>query len=445
MMRATSKLWNILVLVLLVTACGQCAHAASRTPQRRGKVIVIRGAFTVFSLGLNELGDKLARYGLDVEVIADVSAGRETAKLVSAYRRNPNLGPIVFIGHSRGAQLAPDQARTLQQYKVPVDLIVMVDNVHPTTIPSNVKRCVNLYQSNTLGVLDGEPAKVDSRYTELVNRDIDQLKSRSRGGMINHFNIDSSPWIHDLVVAEVLKVCPAAGSRQSSNTAAKSNTAAPTRSPRSGRQQVAAQPEPARTASPTTPARPRSASGLQYPRTVTGGFWARSTPGASTVPADRSTSPSRATTAPPSTRPQQGSRPSASPSRSRSQATRSLRSNSSTTTRAPARTAQRPTEKSGGSTSSSSQTPAAKPNSSATTKEDKQAKQGPRAQSPAAKSDVPKKSSVSKKSPAPKKLSAPKALSDVEEAPKAKPSAQSDKTQDDVGVREGQRLGMAQE
>ena len=184
------------------------AYAGTAIPQYRGRVIVIRGAFTVFSLGLNDLGDELAEYGFDVEVVPDILAGRAAADLVAEYRRNRNMGPIVFIGHSRGAELGPKEARLLQKYRIPVKLIVMVDAVHQTSIPSNVQRCVNLYHTNMLGILHGVPARAESKRTQMINTDIGKLKTRGEAGSINHFNIDASPWIHDLIVAEVLKVCP---------------------------------------------------------------------------------------------------------------------------------------------------------------------------------------------------------------------------------------------
>ncbi len=42
----------------------------------------------------------------------------------------------------------------------------------------------------------------------MINRNIATLKTRDQAGSINHFNIDASPWIHDLVIAEILKICP---------------------------------------------------------------------------------------------------------------------------------------------------------------------------------------------------------------------------------------------
>lgn len=285
MSRLTHRLFEATVVVLLLMLGCHAAMAASRMPQRRGRVIIIRGAFTVFSLGMNELGDKLAAYGLDVDVVADISAGRITDKLVSEYRRNRNMGPIIMIGHSRGAELGPKQARELQQHGIPVKLIVMVDAVHKTSIPGNVERCVNLYHNNSIGLVHGVPARAESRKTELLNTDIDRLRSRQRGGAINHFNIDSSPWIHDLVVAEVLKVCPAAGSA-SEATAAKTTTSRPSTAQRTTSQPTRRSTSPTTTRStapsstaqrPTRTVAPqRSRSGLRYPSGVAAGLWAGS-------------------------------------------------------------------------------------------------------------------------------------------------------------------------
>ncbi len=146
-------------IALLWTATGIAGDQPSQTTttQRKGKVIVVRGAFTVFSLGLNDLGDKLTKLGLDVEVVPDILAGSAASRLHEQYMRDPNMGPIIFVGHSRGAELGPREARYLQSYGIPVRLIVMIDAVHRTYIPSNVQRCVNLYHTNSLGVLHGVP------------------------------------------------------------------------------------------------------------------------------------------------------------------------------------------------------------------------------------------------------------------------------------------------
>lgn len=241
-----------LLLIVLIT---NSALASGRHPERRGKVIIIRGAFTVFSLGMNTLGKKLEQHGLDVQVIADISARRVASELKSEYRKHGNVGPIVFIGHSRGAELGPKQARYLGQYDIPVKLVVMVDAVHQTSIPANVERCVNLYHDKALSLVHGVPARPESRKTKMMNVDIDKLSSRQRGGSINHFNIDASPWIHDLVIREVLKACPVDTSHAKSN--------------------IARKPTPAAEQKPfQVTVRWRSPSGLMYPKRIVAGLWA---------------------------------------------------------------------------------------------------------------------------------------------------------------------------
>jgi hypothetical protein len=257
-----SVLLGMAAALLPVICGGSIGWAGNAIPQRHGKVVVIRGAFTVFSLGLNELGEKLAKYGLDVEVIADISSDATTSKLIDEYRRRPDMGPIIFVGHSRGAELGPREAAELQTHKIPVKLIVMVDAVHPVTIPANVERCVNLYHNSSIGFIHGVAAKAKSRKTQLRNIDIDRLPSRDEAGSINHFNIDASPWIHDLVIKEVLDVCPLAHPRAVAATAKKTAPAhehlsAPAVTRRSGA--AVAPPSSARVA------RRESGSGIRRP------------------------------------------------------------------------------------------------------------------------------------------------------------------------------------
>lgn len=246
-----------ITLLLLTTPFWNTASANESKPPRPGKVIIIRGAFTVFSLGMNELGKKLSEHGLDVEVVADLTARRAASKLRSEFERNENLGPIVFIGHSRGAELGPKQASYLHRHGIPVKLVVMVDAVHRTVIPENVEKCVNLYHNGTLGIVHGVPARPESPETKMLNVDIDRLSSRSRGGSINHFNIDSSPWIHDLIIAQVLKACPPADSISQSELARHSSS-------------------PIDQNNVHITIRKLSSSGLVYPTRIVTGLWAAS-------------------------------------------------------------------------------------------------------------------------------------------------------------------------
>jgi hypothetical protein len=126
----------------------------------------------------------------------------------------------VIIGHSLGGNLAPDIARELQADSVLVKLIVIVDATHETSIPANVEQCLNLYQSGNGMVVHGLPVRGESRATEILNVNVDRYRPRGASG-VNHFSIDSSSWIHEIIIREVLNVCPPVRSqptRQSDGT-----------------------------------------------------------------------------------------------------------------------------------------------------------------------------------------------------------------------------------
>ncbi|QDU98653.1 thioesterase domain-containing protein [Lignipirellula cremea] len=179
---------------------------------RPGRVLMIRGAFTVFSLGLDTLATKLRAQGLDVVVSTAATSGYNANALRDEYRRNPNVGPVVIIGHSRGGLLAPDIARSLGQQGVPVDLVVIVDNTHENLkIPANVKRAINFYQTDAVTLLEGQVAFGEGPPGQVANIEINKLPGRDQAGFIDHFNIEESDWVHGLVMEQVLQTCPRLG------------------------------------------------------------------------------------------------------------------------------------------------------------------------------------------------------------------------------------------
>lgn len=186
---------------LLITS--NSATAQSRSAKYPGKIVIVRGAFNVFSLGLDDLGDKLRRRGFNVEVTSTSGSSSAGARARKAYRADPAANPIVLIGHSAGAKLAPRMAKEMQRHQVPVRLIFILDSPERTSIPANVERCVNYFQSIPTGLVRGYPSRAEGPNTELVNFDI----ARKQGLSLNHFNIDATDWIHDAVIEEVIQSC----------------------------------------------------------------------------------------------------------------------------------------------------------------------------------------------------------------------------------------------
>jgi hypothetical protein len=191
---------SVPALLIVLIAAGT---ARAESPEHRGRVLIIRGAFTVFSLGMDALGEKLEQKGFDV----DVSWAATYSLLVSDIReetqRSCERRPIIVIGHSKGGELAGKAARKLQEHRIPVDLVIVIDAVHRMTVPGNVKRCVNLYHTNPLGLLHGQIVRRESCRTQLSNVNVLHLPQEEGADAINHFNIDASDWIHKLVIREI--------------------------------------------------------------------------------------------------------------------------------------------------------------------------------------------------------------------------------------------------
>jgi len=170
----------------------------------------VRGVFTVFSLGLDDLAKQLQEDGMDVQVVPAALSRAAVDQIVCEYVHGECCGPLVIVGHSLGADLLPGLARRFQASGLSVDLLVMIDSTNPSEPPANVKRCVNLYQSNAspewFRVFRGAPIRCRYETTELVNVDIRKLAHQGEANGINHFNIEASAWVQQLVAKEVRKV-----------------------------------------------------------------------------------------------------------------------------------------------------------------------------------------------------------------------------------------------
>ena len=84
-----------------------------------------------------------------------------------------------------------------------VPLIIVVDANLMQPIPPNVDKCLNLYVTNKLGVFHGSPVYPESGCTEIVNWDVSQGQPSMFVGGVNHFDIDSTDWVHQIIIDEI--------------------------------------------------------------------------------------------------------------------------------------------------------------------------------------------------------------------------------------------------
>lgn len=185
---------GLLAVALTLSMAGAEAQHASKTqsptsyPVRVNQVYLMRGWLDVFSLGMDDLTDKLNKKGIKAAVYSHLEYYALADFVAEKYKAGAHKHPIIIVGHSIGADTAILMAARLEELKVPVRLIVAFDPVATHTAPGNVASVVNFYQSN-----NGWGAHVErgAGYRGSVNN-VDIAKAAD----INHFNIDKVGKLH---------------------------------------------------------------------------------------------------------------------------------------------------------------------------------------------------------------------------------------------------------
>jgi hypothetical protein len=149
----------------------------------------------VFSLGMDSLARKLRAKDIPVRVTNFTNWRGIATELVSRYRTDKTLAPVVIIGHSLGADGAINMGNFLAQNGVPVRLVVAFDGVHDGhTVSPGVQEVINYYKADGWGkFVEASPGFKG----KLVNVDVSD-----RTG-IDHLNIEKSPALHAEVVAKL--------------------------------------------------------------------------------------------------------------------------------------------------------------------------------------------------------------------------------------------------
>jgi pimeloyl-ACP methyl ester carboxylesterase len=219
----SARPFALLALIVVMTA-GGCASmtpgrmAAVQTESdrpRAGNVYLLRGWIGIFSYGINDLGKELNAQGVRANVYQDDQWSTLAEAIKGKYGGRRNAEPLILIGHSFGADDVLRVSSQLAEANITVDLVVTLDPVTPPDVPANVRRCVNLYQSNgawdKVPAFRGVPLKlVDGRAsrTQLENLDVRKDRTDLLEPGTDHFNIEKKAKIHAEVVRRVLATCP---------------------------------------------------------------------------------------------------------------------------------------------------------------------------------------------------------------------------------------------
>lgn len=167
----------------------------------RAQVYTIRGIFDVLSTGMFSLKDKITKEtNFSVKSLSYVETKRLGKLLIHEYPKNHCKPPIIFIGHSFGADEALVLAQTLNKAQIPVALIISLDHTKPQTIPPNVDAFYNINSGKSLlsGLVPwGCSMHVQSKKTRMYQVDL----GKDLGfHAIHHFNIDKRQDVQDYIL-----------------------------------------------------------------------------------------------------------------------------------------------------------------------------------------------------------------------------------------------------
>lgn len=211
--------WGASVLALLIclsASVSGCRMNPNVQEEQavKGRAVLVRGLMDVFSMGMNKVAKRLAEQGFEATAISGAIRAQEGRRLIEAAQAGELSRPLVIAGHSYGGDAAVRLCRQLDRASVPVDKLILVDATTPPPVPGNVRKVFNIYRSSPgtdwVPVLRGVPINERRRErdlpeTHVINFDLRKADAPElKTAMINHFTIDASKAVQNLVVEQAL-------------------------------------------------------------------------------------------------------------------------------------------------------------------------------------------------------------------------------------------------
>jgi hypothetical protein len=180
----------VVVAAMLLSLCD--ATCAAGTP----RVILLRGWFGVFSMGLDSVTEQLKAQGINAEVAGHLSWQNEVTEILRE-RAAGRTGPLILVGHSQGANNVIDMARALETSHVTVDLLITLSPFMQNRVPLNVAKAINYFQAPGWG----QPLEAEPGFRgKLINVNL------ADDPTISHIGIDKNTKIQTEIVREIAAV-----------------------------------------------------------------------------------------------------------------------------------------------------------------------------------------------------------------------------------------------
>ena len=189
-MMRTKPVAALLAALLIVTSV-----STARAGAEHGRAYLFYGLIAMIDWGMDQLAARINKTGVLATTNSHMSWRSVADQAIADYRRDPK--PISVVGHSAGGDSAVQFAEALAAARVPVALMITYDpNRTAGTIPANVERYIDLYQStNVLGGGDLQPGRGFHGHYAAFN-----LLNRSE---IIHVNMDKFEGIQAALAAKI--------------------------------------------------------------------------------------------------------------------------------------------------------------------------------------------------------------------------------------------------
>jgi pimeloyl-ACP methyl ester carboxylesterase len=164
------------------------------TPSETGpaRVYLLHGWMNVFSLGMDDLAQKLQREGIPASVRNHAEEAQIVEEIAARFRAGDRR-PIILIGHSLGADAVMLMSEQLGRQGVPVALVVLFDGTQPMAVGENVARVMNITQHVAITAGPGFHGEL-----ETINE--------SGDANVTHTTIDKSARLHAVVIDKIKTV-----------------------------------------------------------------------------------------------------------------------------------------------------------------------------------------------------------------------------------------------
>lgn len=182
------------------------AKCSTFKPKRPGEVYLIRGLANVFSLGMDTMSKEFTKLGIQ-NCVANHSVWTGLAQdVIERNYSNAVNYPVIIVGHSLGAGVAPKMATRLGKNNIEVAYVVMYDPVEPTQVGKNVDQIINYY-------LNSKSKDKILRAGAGFSGDLQNIDLRGQGN-VDHFNIEDNRQLQQIVYDRTMDLSNAIAAKE---------------------------------------------------------------------------------------------------------------------------------------------------------------------------------------------------------------------------------------